>query len=154
MVHNIFCIDIIKYTKEGFFFSYTSNHSADSNEGCLKTVDIFTCSSIFVSLCSFLAQPLLTAVSSLQSRNLVATCYIAYASPPFTVLYFLGTLIRMLEALFYYWFWLWGRKEKEGWTCTLEMRLPNRNLSAVASLLARHNLSSDCLTSCREKNVN
>lgn len=34
------------------------------------------------------------------------------------------------------------------------MRLPDRNLSAVASLLARHNLSSDCLMSCGEENVN
>jgi len=48
-------------------------------------------------MCSFLAQPLLIAVSSLQSRNLVATCYIAYAlhppTLPLTVLYFLATLM-------------------------------------------------------------
>lgn len=109
MVHNVFCIDIIKDITEGFLFRYTSNHTADSNEGCLKTVDVFNCSSIFVYLCSFLAQPLLTALSSLQSRNLVATCYIAYASPPFppfTVLYFLTTLMLDVGSLFYYCFWL------------------------------------------------
>lgn len=92
MVHNIFSIDIIKYTEEGFLFRYTSNHTADLNEGCLKTVDVFTCSSIFVSLCSFLAQPLLTVISSLQSRNLVAACYIAYAFPPLYSLVFLSDL--------------------------------------------------------------
>lgn len=75
--HNVFCIDIIQYTREGFLFRYTSNHTADSSGGCLKTVDVSIYSSVFVGLCSFLAQPLLPAISALQGRNLVATCYVA-----------------------------------------------------------------------------
>lgn len=96
MVHNIFCIDIIQYTKEEFLFRYTSNHTADSNEGCLKTVDVSIYSSIFVVLCGFLAQPLLTAISALQSRNLVATCYVAYAAFFFPLLYSLVFLVTLM----------------------------------------------------------
>lgn len=105
-VHNIFCINIIKYAEEGFLFRYTDNHTADSNEGCLKTVDVFTCSSIFVSLCSFLAQPLLTAISFLQSRNLVQLVTLHMPFFFFSLLYglvFLSDLsIRCWKLLFYY----------------------------------------------------
>lgn len=34
---------------EGFLFRHTSNHSADSNEGCLKTDDVFTCFLVKIS---------------------------------------------------------------------------------------------------------
>lgn len=70
------CISI-KYTKEEFLFRCTSNHTADLNKGCLKTVNVFNCSSLF--LCSFLTQHLFIAILSLQSRKYVATCYMAYA---------------------------------------------------------------------------
>lgn len=97
MVHNIICINTIKYAGEGFLFRYTNNHTADSSEGCLKTVDVFTCSNIFVSLYSFLAQPLLTAIPFLQSRNLVqlVTLHMLFFFnfPSFMVLYFLVTLM-------------------------------------------------------------
>lgn len=42
-------IDMVPEAKEGFFFRHTSNHSADSNEGCLKTDDVFTCFLVQIS---------------------------------------------------------------------------------------------------------
>lgn len=153
MVHNVFYIDIIKYTKEGFIFRYTSNHTADLNEGCLKTVDVFNCSKhicLLVQLSGSASSYCYFIFTEQKSCSNLLHCFFF----SFTVLYFLATLTLDVGSLFYYCFWLWGRKEKGGWTHTLEMRLPNRNLCAVASLLTRHNLSSDCFTSCGEENLN
>lgn len=86
------CISI-KYTKEEFLFRCTSNHTADLNKGCLKTVNVSNCSSLF--LCSFLAQRLFIAILSSQSRNYVATCYIAYAF----IFLFLDSLVFLLVTL-------------------------------------------------------
>lgn len=36
-------IRFLTEAKEGFLFRHTSDHSADLNEGCLKTDDVFTC---------------------------------------------------------------------------------------------------------------
>lgn len=103
-------------------------------------------------LWSFLSRPLFTAISSLQSRNLVETCYIEYAFFFFSLLQSCISLSDLNDVgiCLLLLFWLWGREEKEGWTCALKMRLCNRNLCAVASLVARHNLSSDCLMKCGE----
>lgn len=40
---------ILTEAREEFLFRHTSDHSADSNEGCLKTDDVFTCSLVQIS---------------------------------------------------------------------------------------------------------
>lgn len=106
------CISI-KYTKEEFHFGYTSNHTADLNEGCLKTVDIFNCSSIFVVELSvspsFYCHFIFTEQKS--CRNLLHwICF--FFSPCYSLVFLLVTLM-MLGSVFYYCFGCEAGKRKK-----------------------------------------
>lgn len=70
MVRDIFCINMIKYPKEGLLFRYTSNHTADWSESCLKTVDVFICSSIIFPYAAFWLRLFLLLFSLYRAETL------------------------------------------------------------------------------------